>query len=69
MSEDSTNYVLQLKSNESSTDMVKIWKIHIFSSDGIFPIMWNFVVKIGEFGRFWLNDVKFLNFMLEKYVI
>ena len=22
-----------------------------------------------EFGRFWLNGVKFLNFMLEKYVI
>ena len=50
MSEDSTNYVLQLKSNESSTDMVKIWKIHIFSSDGMFPIMLNFVVKMGGFG-------------------
>ena len=28
-----------------------------------------FVVKMGEFGRFWLNVVKFLNFLLEKYVI
>lgn len=28
-----------------------------------------FLVKMGEFGWFWLKGVKFLNFMLEKYVI
>lgn len=28
-----------------------------------------FLVKMGEFGRFWLNGVKSLNFMPKKYVI
>lgn len=28
-----------------------------------------FIVKMGEFGWFWLKGVKFLNFMPKKYVI
>lgn len=30
------------------------------------PFFWR---KMGDFGRFWLNGVKFLNFMPKKYVI